>query len=205
MGLPAFGQAASTDLDKLINGLQARYGKMKGLSADFTQHYNDRAGRRLREEGTLLLKQPGKMRWEYRLPEPKLFLADGKKAYFYVPSERQVTITPIKETDDPRTPFLFLLGRGNMRRDFKSIEISKGEAPVAAGNVVLELVPKRAINNLKLVLVEVNPQQLQLRRLTLIDAAGARSDFLLSNFRENFVPGDDQFTFTPPAGVRVLN
>jgi outer membrane lipoprotein carrier protein len=196
--------SVEVDVNRLIDGLQNRYGKMKGLAADFTQLYHDSSGRQLREQGTLLLKKPGKMRWEYRQPEQKLFLTDGKKVYFYVPAERQVTITTIKEADDPRIPFLFLLGRGDLRKDFTRIEISESESPARAGNVVLELVPKRANSNYKRIFVEVDPQGIQLYRLVFIDAAGARSDFLLSNYRENFLAGDDQFEFDPPAGVRVL-
>jgi outer membrane lipoprotein carrier protein len=193
------------DVNRIIDGLQVRYGKMKGLAADFTQLYHDQAGRRLREQGTLLLKRPGKMRWEYHQPEQKIFLTDGKKVYFYVPSERQVIVTTIKEADDPRIPFLFLLGHGNLRKDFSKIEVSQIESPATAGNVVLELVPKRANNNYKRIFTEVNPTNMQLYRLVFIDATGARSDFLLSNFRENYIAGDDQFTFEPPSGVRVLN
>src|SRR5690242_8177485 len=84
--------SVEVDVNRLIDGLQNRYGKMKGLAADFTQLYHDRSGRQLREQGMLLLKKPGKMRWEYRQPEQKLFLTDGKKVYFYVPAERQVTV-----------------------------------------------------------------------------------------------------------------
>ncbi|MEW6732164.1 MAG: outer membrane lipoprotein chaperone LolA [Acidobacteriota bacterium] len=196
--------SAETDLKRLIEGLQNRYGRMKGLTADFLQVYQDRAGRSLREQGILILKRPGKMRWEYREPKEKLFIIDDKKVYFYVPSDHQVTITTLKEVNDPRVPFLFLLGRGNLQRDFAKIEISQTESPTAAGHVVLELVPKRSVSNLKRIFAEVNEQTLQLRRLAFIDNTDARSDFLLSNYQENYQANDDLFTFTPPPGVRIL-
>jgi outer membrane lipoprotein carrier protein len=197
--------AEETELDKLINGLQARYGKMKGLSTEFTQVYRDKSGRNLREQGILILKSPGKMRWNYKEPEEKLFLTDGKKVYFYVPSEKQVTITPIKESDDPRTPFLFLLGRGNLKRDFSRIEIAKDESVVRAGNVVLELLPKKVNDSVRRVFAEINPETLQLVRLALINGSGGRSDFLFSNMKENYLAPDDQFTFTAPNGVKIFN
>jgi outer membrane lipoprotein carrier protein len=196
--------AEDLDVNKLIDGLQARYGQMKGLAADFTQIYHDQAGRQLREQGMLVLKRPGKMRWEYRQPEQKLFLTDGKNVYFYVPAEREVQITPIKESDDPRAPFIFLLGRTNLRRDFTSIQISQSESATIAGNVVLEFVPKRPSNTMKRLFAEVDPIHLQLHRLALINGAGARSDFILTNMRENYQAGDEQFIFEPPPGVRVL-
>lgn len=196
--------SAQTDLDRLIDGLQARYGKMRGLAADFTQIYVDRAGRRLREQGSLLIKRPGKMRWEYTSPEPKLFLTDGRKVYFYVPAEKQMTITPIRESDDPRTPFLFLLGRSQLRKDFARISKAQ-EAPVRPGNVVLELVPKKSASSFKYGYAEVDPQTAQVHRIALVNASGGRSDFLLTNLREDYMAEDDKFILKPPPGVRVLN
>lgn len=189
---------------KLVVGLETRYGNMKGLAADFTQVYQDRSGRKLQEQGTLMLRKPGKMRWEYRQPEEKLFIVNDKTVYFYVPAEKEVTITELKESDDPRAPFVFLLGRKNLQKDFKSIELSHAESPLVAGNVVLELVPKRVSNTLKRLFVEVDPKAIQLSRLVLINANDGRSDFILTNFKENFLADEKQFEFIPPSGVKVL-
>ncbi len=188
---------------KLVVGLESHYGNMKGLAADFTQTYQDRSGRRLQEHGTLILKRPGKMRWDYHQPEEKLFIVNDKTVYFYIPAEKEVTITELKESDDPRAPFVFLLGRKNLQKDFKSIGLSNTESPIVAGNVVLELVPKRVSTTLKRLFVEVNPKTIQLSRLVLINANDGRSDFILSNFKENFLAEDKQFEFSPPTGVKV--
>ena len=108
----------------------------------------------------------------------------------------------VKESGDLRAPFAFLLGRGNLRRDFKIIEFAQ-EAPTKAGNRVLRLVPKRA-QDFRELLVEVEPNTLQLARLVLLDRNNARSDFLFSNVRENAPVSETQFTFQPPAGVKVV-
>jgi outer membrane lipoprotein carrier protein len=196
-------QTADNQTKRLVTALQARYGKIAGLSADFQQVYNDPAGRRLREQGRLWLKRPGKMRWEYQKPEEKQFLSDGKKVYFYVPADRQVTITTIKENDDPRLPFIFLLGQINLGRYFKAIKMAP-EPPTVAGNVVLEFMPKKVTNTLRTLYTEINPQTLQLQRLVLINGANARSDFVLTNIQENVVLADELFTFNVPVGVTVL-
>ena len=198
------GQAEDEMAKKLIMGLQSRYGNMKGLAADFVQIYRDPSGRKLQEQGTLQLKRPGKMRWDYRQPEKKLFIVNDKKVYFYIPTEKEVTITELKESDDPRAPFVFLLGRGNLQKDFKSVEISSVESPIVAGNVVLELVPKRISTTLKRLFVEIEPKAIRLSRIVLINASDGRSDFILSNFKENYVLEDSSFEFTPPQGVKIL-
>ncbi|MBI4854877.1 MAG: outer membrane lipoprotein chaperone LolA [Acidobacteria bacterium] len=197
-------QAENEMTKKLIVGLEARYGNMKGLVADFTQIYRDRAGRKLQEQGTLQLKRPGKMRWDYREPEEKIFIVNDKTVYFYLPLEKEVTVAELKETDDPRAPFVFLLGRRNLQKDFKSVEISTVESPIVAGNIVLELVPKRISNTLKRLFVEIEPKAIRLSRIVLINANDGRSDFILSNFKENSLVDDSRFEFVAPEGVKVL-
>src|SRR5262245_47973750 len=145
------------DLNALIDGLQRKYSRMQGLEADFLQIYYGTDGRVIRESGHLLLKRPGKARWEYQSPERKLFISDGRNVFFYVSVEKNAHRSTVKETADPQIPFLFLLGRGNLRRDFSRIEIAAGESAVGGGNQVLRLFPKRAPEEFKQLLVEVSP------------------------------------------------
>ncbi|HKA18397.1 MAG TPA: outer membrane lipoprotein chaperone LolA [Blastocatellia bacterium] len=193
----------SSDLNNLIDGLQRKYSRMQGLGADFVQVYRGSDGRIIREAGQLLLRRPGKARWEYTSPEHKLFLSDGKNVFFYVYGEKTATVSPIKETVDPQIPFLFLLGRGNLRRDFLRIEIAAGEASTDSDHQVLRLFPKKAPEEFKQLLVEVNSPSFEVRRMVIFERSGARMDFFLSNVRENFVASEEQFRFSAPPGVIV--
>lgn len=195
------GWGQNAELDRIVDGLQAKYNKLSSFAADFTQLHNAPGGRQRRETGRMLLKKPGRMRWDYASPEAKLFLSDGKWVYEYVPAEKVATRTSVKESDDMRAPFAFLLGRGNLRRDFKTIEFA-AESPARAGNRVLRMVPKRA-SSFRELLIEIEPGTLQLSRLTLVESGGARSDFLFSNIRENAAAAESQFVFVPPAGVEL--
>lgn len=195
--------AQSADLNLLIEGLQRKYSRMQGLEADFVQVYRGADGRVVRESGHLLLKRPGKARWEYTSPERKLFVSDGKNVFFYVYGEKNATRSSIRETVDPQIPFLFLLGRGNLRRDFSRIEVATGEAVAGAGNQVLRLFPKRAPEEFKQLLVEVSAASFEVRRMVIFERSGARMDFLLSNLRENYVAPESQFQFTVPPGVTL--
>ena len=193
--------AQSADLNLLIEGLQRKYSRMQGLEADFVQVYRGADGRVVRESGHLLLKRPGKARWEYTSPERKVFVSDGRSVFFYVYGEKNATRSSIKETVDPQIPFLFLLGRGNLRRDFSRIEVATGEPVAGAGNQVLRLFPKRAPEEFKQLLVEVSSASFEVRRMVIFERSGARMDFLLSNLRENYVAPENQFQFTVPPGV----
>ena len=195
--------AQSPDLNTLIDGLQRKYSRMQGLAADFVQVYSGADGRVIRESGQLLLKRPRKARWEYGSPERKLFVSDGKNVVFYVYGEKNATASSIKETADPQIPFLFLLGQGNLRRDFSRIEVAAGEPAIGAGNHVLRLFPKRAPEEFKQLLVEVAAASFEVRRMVIFERSGARMDFLLSNLRENYIAPDSQFQFAAPPGVTV--
>lgn len=195
--------AEQEQLDLLIDGLQRKYSKMSGLAADFVQVYQSADGRNIRESGHLMLKRPGKARWEYSSPERKVFLSDGKHIYFYVYGERQATKASIKESADPQIPFLFLLGRGNLRKEFSRIELLNDERAIEAGNKILRLVPKNAAEEFKKLLVEVNPSTFQVKRLVIFERSGARMDFLLNNTQENFAASENEFRFTAPAGVAI--
>ena len=193
------GQALKPDHDRLIDALQAKYNRLNSLAADFTQIHTAPAERTRRESGQLLLRKPGRMRWDYAGPEQKLYLSDGRSVYEYVPADGYATRMSLKEADDWRAPFAFLLGRGNLRQDFSRIEVD-AESPTRAGNRVLRLTPRRD-QEFRVLLVEIEPASLQLVRLSFIDRQGGRSDFLFSAIRENIAAPDSRFT--PPAGVEI--
>jgi len=193
--------AQKTELDQLVLSLQSKYNKLRSMAADFTQVYTAPGEKTRRESGRLLLKKPGRMRWDYTAPETKLFVSNGRVIYEYIPADKYATKSSVKESDDLRAPFMFLLGRGNLRRDFKLIEYAR-ESPVRAGNKVIKLVPKRDQDFSEL-MIEIEPLSLRIARLSFIDSDQGRSDFLFSNISENVPASSSQFIFKAPPGVEV--
>ena len=189
-------------LSSVVDGLQNKYSRLQSLGADFLQTYVGGDGRIATERGHVLLKRPGKARWDYTEPEKKVFVSDGRVIYFHVWGEREALRSSVRESRDPQIPFLFLLGRGNLRRDFSRIEITS-EASVERGGLVLLLVPRRAPEEFKQLLAEVNPSTFEVTRLVIFNRNGARMTFILSNVRENQVAPDTQFSFKPPPGVTI--
>ena len=99
--------------------LQRKYDAVKAFSTDFVHaHRGGVLNTQLTGRGTLLVKKPGRMRWEYTAPEKQLFVSDGLKIYFYIPEDRQVIVTSVPPEDEAATPALFLAGKGNLARDF---------------------------------------------------------------------------------------
>lgn len=191
--------SVDAELDRLVDGLQAKYNRLTSLSAAFVQIHTQPGEGVRRESGRLLLKKPGRMRWDYDGPEKKLYLSDGKSVYEYVSTDGFATRMSLRDSDDWRAPFAFLLGRGNLRSDFKRIDFDL-ESPSRAGNRVLRLIPKRE-QEFKVLLVEVDPVTLQLVRLSFVDRQGARSDFLFSGMQENVPAAEARFAL--PTGIEV--
>lgn len=155
------------------------------------------------ESGTVWLKKPGRMRWEYRDPRPKLFLMDSQNAYFYVPGDRQARKTSIKKLDDVRSPMRFLLGKAKLEKELEGLSLAVDVAPLQAGNVVLRGVPKGMHDRVTSVVLEVSPAW-QLVRIVVQGADGAVTDFRFSQLEENVTVQDSLFRFTPPPGVETI-
>src|SRR5580704_4280121 len=88
--------------------------------ADYTERYSG-MGLDRTESGTLLLKKPGLMRWNYDAPAGKVFVLDGKFAWFYTPGDTQVTRAPAKQLDDLRSPLRLLLGHTQLAKELDSL------------------------------------------------------------------------------------
>ena len=144
------------------------------------------------------------MRWEYKTPAEKLFVSNGKTVYFYLPQERQVQKTKAKESRDQRIPFLFLLGKGNLKKDFSKIEWAADNRPFFQGNKVLYVYPKKSIDEFAKILMEFSPQTYQLQRVTVFDIDGATSEFVFTNIKENLGTAAQLFDFEVPPNTEVM-
>src|SRR3990170_1801601 len=137
MTLPAFAQQPSAA--QVAASLQAKYDTIRDFSAEFTQQYESGVlKRKLTERGKVQVKKPGKMRWDYTAPEKKVFVSDGTTLYLWVPADNQVTTSPVPRQDEATTAVLFLVGKGNLTRDFNVTFLP--DAP--AGMYGLRLEPK---------------------------------------------------------------
>src|SRR5579864_1213634 len=92
-------QGAQVDALTIARATDDHYNHIRTLKAEFTENY-DGGGITRSESGSLWLKKPGRMRWDYAQPRKKLFLVDAKSAVFYVPGERQARRTSVKQLDD---------------------------------------------------------------------------------------------------------
>jgi len=187
-------------LSTILDGIENRYAG-PGFSAKFFQEsmlkamqISDTA------EGSLTVKRPGKMRWEYTIPDAQTIISDGSTMWIYRPSDNQVMVG--------KSPAFFSGGKGagflsDMRQIRKSftIELQK------AGNDAyyrLRLVPKKESPDLADVILSVKKTNFQVDQVLTHNAYGDETQITLSDYQFNIDPKDNLFTFEIPDGVDVV-
>ena len=189
---------------ELAQALQKKYDTIKDFSADFVHAYEGGVLRKqITERGHLLVKKPGKMRWDYTSPEQKQFVSDGVKMYSYIPQDKQVIVSTIPPEDEATTPTLFLAGKGNLVRDFTA-SITDAPKGMPADTRALKLVPKVRQKDYDWLVLVVDPNTLDFRGLVTVDAQGGISTFSFANLKVNVGVADKEFTFKVPRGVDVV-
>jgi outer membrane lipoprotein carrier protein len=181
-------------VEGLVKRVEERSRRTTSLVADFVQTYRSAAmGRELVERGTLQLKRPGRMRWEYQQPEKKTFVSDGKTFYFYVPAERQVIVR--EQAGDRGIAVRLLSGDGGI--------LSQFDASPEADGKRLKLVPKKPDPELEAAYLETDPEG-RILGIEIRDVQGNQSRFTFGRLRENVALDDRQFRFEVPKGVAVI-
>jgi outer membrane lipoprotein carrier protein len=192
---------SAQDIHQLARAVDDHYNHLHSLQADFTEIYRGEGAERV-ESGTLWLKKPRKMRWEYRSPKEKLFISDGQAVWFYLPAERQLRKTTLRKLDDLRSPLAFLLGKTKLENELRGLSKVVDQSPLGSGNTLLRGVPQGVVaaNEVQL---EVTPSY-QIVRIVLLEADGVTTEFRFAGWKENLELSDSRFQFTPPPGVETV-
>ena len=202
----SFASSAASDVLALSQRVDRHYNGLHTLQAQFVEKYRGNGTERT-ESGTLWIKRPGRMRWEYRQPRAKLFITDGKAAWFYAPGDRQARTTSSRKLDDLRSPLAYLLGKTRLERVFEGLSVVEGTSgdaqPRTQGNVVLQGKPRGLAGHLARVLLEVTPAG-QIARIVAEGQDDSVTEYQLLESKEDVVIDDGRFHFVAPPGVEVI-
>jgi len=198
---PAWAQ----ELDQVVDALEATYGKMTDLRADFSQVARNKSlGQDVKAEGTVYLKKGGKMRWEYKSPSPQQIVSDGTYLWVYTPGLNQVN-----KGDAPKAlagpAGSFLQGLGKIREEFTVRFLNPANKTDGSGRPVLDLTPKKPTPLLTRLVLTVDPKENYIvRQAVLYDQL--QNTVTMSFNRVAINPGlsDTLFAFTPPKGTAVV-
>ena len=182
----------------VLRRVEEHHARTSDLVARFSQSYRSgMLGREVVERGVVSIKRPGRMRWEYKDPEAKLFVSDGRTFYFYVPADRQVIVS---EQDIERSLAARLLsGKGGLLEEFDA----SLDEPLEEGVLRVKLVPRREQADVERAFLDVEPSG-RIRAILLEDVQGNRTRFRFESIRENTGLPDRLFRFEVPAGVDVV-
>jgi outer membrane lipoprotein carrier protein len=198
--IPAISGSTAENEDQIVDQLQKSYDSIADFTADFRQETElTTLKKTLKAWGKVTYKRPGKMLWRFDEPKNQWVLADGKSLYFYQPDQKQVLKTPLKNAFRTDVPLTFLLGIGNLKRDFKAT--SKG----VEGNLyVVQLAPKDG-KGVDEVTLGVDQQNYQINWARIRDPAGNLTTVHFSNIRRGVGVSDSVFRADIPKGVDVVD
>jgi outer membrane lipoprotein carrier protein len=198
VGLLSFTLALAAQSPDILHTVDDHYNHLTSLRARYTEHYAG-MGLNRTESGTLLLRKPGRMRWAYDQPAGKVFVLDGKFAWFYTPGDAQATRIPAKEMDDLRTPLRFLLGHTELKKELDNISVTPN-----ANGFRIAGIPKGMQNRVKELSLQVTTTG-SITAMRLEELDGAVTEFTFTDNLENAPTNAADFTFTPPPGVTIIN
>ena len=197
-GVPA-STAAAPSLHEMAQRVDRRYNHLHTLKAEFTESYAG-MGMQRNESGTLLLKKPGRARWNYSHPADKVFLLDGKYAWFYKRGDPQVQRIEAKKLDDLRSPLRFLLGHTQLEKEIEHLRL----APAADGEFTLTGQPKGQEDRVTRLELTVTGEG-AITGITIEETDGSVTRFTFTDERTDAPIAASEFRFTPPPGVPVVD
>lgn len=202
MPMPAT-QAQTPSAVELAQRLQTRYAAIRDFRADFTQTERGSVLRTVKTEsrGTVRVKKPGRMWWDYQKPSRQSLVSDGTTLYYYNAADRSGVRSPLPTGSDLSAAVLFLAGRGDLTRDFTPTLVAG--APIDEWHLLLT--PKVRQADFATLTLHVDRTSLAFRGLHFKDHAGSENTIRFANLRENTGLSDTDFRFTFPRGTHVTD
>jgi len=200
-GTPARSFAADgSSAEPIVDRLQKSYDATQDFVADFRQETEVKTlNRTLKASGKLSFKRPGKMLWRYDEPKGQFVLADGKHLYFYQPEQNQVIKSPLKNAFRGDIPLSFLLGLGNLKKEFNATLKSTEES-----NYILRLEPKGESGGFGEILLAVNKSTSDIQWVSIRDASANLTAIRFSGMRKGVGVSDSLFQLQIPNGADVV-
>ena len=189
------GAPPAADATALARKVQGFYESTRDLRARFVQTYTYAAvGRKLVSRGTLEVKKPGKMRWDYESPSKKTIAVNGSRLVQWEPEANQAFVDEKFDATAMSAAVTFLLGKGSLEKEFL---LSAGEG----GTLVMR--PRQADPRVDTVTLTAGPDG-EVTRTRVVDGQGNVNDIAFEEIRRNTGIPDGRFEIALPDGVRRL-
>lgn len=148
--------------------------------------------------GRVLIKRPGRFRWDYEPPNAHKIIADGEKVWIYDVELEQVTVRSLKAAVGS-TPAGLLAGGAEINEEFEVKDLGEVNGPLHW----VRLMPKS--EDVGFEDIRIGFEDGRLRVMELIDGLGQTTRITMTEGVENESIPDARFDFTPPEGVDVID
>jgi outer membrane lipoprotein carrier protein len=192
------GAPVSKDLKQVLDRLQRHYRDTNSFTAKFNEEIATVGAPKKNRTGTVSFRKLGRMRWEFDDPEKQTIVSDGETLYSYDPDLNQVVETPLKQALKSSSATSFLLGIGNINRDFKAA-FAHPATPTGLVDLILD-----AKSGGYEIQVGLDPKSYNLMTLTLTDQLGDVTRIDFSDIHDNVELSDSIFAFKTPTGADVV-
>lgn len=194
--------AAAPDAGEILARFQHWLDTTRTLDCRFEQRLvSESLGAAVRETGRLRLERPGRMRWDYDDPDPKVALVRGDRTLLYLPEERQLVVGRLSDVEGI-LPAL-LAGNRPLRDLFHASVVERGDGE-RGGGWTLRLAPRRASAGVRAVLLALHPRDHGVVAAEVVDSSGGRTEYIFRRVRRNRAMDPEVFEFTPPEGTEVV-
>ncbi len=190
-------------IEQLVEDLQKKYSSVQSFSARFEHRYSGGLiAISITEQGTVSIRKPGKMRWNYETADGKVYVSDGRTLYSHFPADRQVIVTPISGESQTSTAGLFLTDDGNLLEDFTA---SYEAQPETEQSWNIRLTPHSGDTDYEWIILTVDRLSLSITGLSTGDLQGGQSTYVFTDLKENPDFPDSLFQFEIPENTDVIS
>jgi outer membrane lipoprotein carrier protein len=195
------GSAFALDAVAVVDAIQKQYNTTDTFQAKFVQKsYLKVLGQSQKAEGFVSIKKPGKMKWDYKSPDPQILVSNDQGLWLYLPDEKQVTKMKVQSIYSSNTPALFLAGRGKLTESF-----TIGKVIEERGLYFVEMIPRDKAQNLSKMVLIADKKNYQIVGSRVYDNLGNKTEMLFSNIRTNPNLENKLFQFEVPKGVELID
>jgi outer membrane lipoprotein carrier protein len=191
-------ESPPSTLKSTLSRLQRHYQDTGSFRAKFKESVTRAGAMPQLREGTISFRKPGRMRWEFTGEQPETVVSDGTTIYDYDPGLNQVVETPLKQAFKTQAAAAFILGVGNVQRDFSA---SSPPSTPKDSLIYLLLTPKRGGDKVALGL---DPHTYNIVALALTDSLGNTTALSFSDIQTNVPLASSMFAFKVPNGADIV-
>jgi outer membrane lipoprotein carrier protein len=187
---PAAGDAAA-----LAREVQAYYDRTRDLEARFVQTYTYASfGRSQTSRGTLRVKKPGKLRWDYEAPAKKTVLVNGSRLVQWEPEVNQAYVDEHFDATALSAAVTFLVGQGRLDKEFRPSTDAEGR---------LVLTPRQSDGRVREVVLTVGEGGV-VTATRVVDGSGNTNALEFKDVKRNPGLKDGVFELQLPSDVHYI-